>query len=93
MLRIHVQPDNKTTTITLEGQLAGPSVVKLNQVWTEFARLLPFTALQIDLRDVTEADAWGVKALRDIQAVTGAKLITSSPLAKYIAEDIARRCA
>lgn len=93
MLRIDIEQNHETVTIKLEGRLAGPSVVKLNRVWIEFARSLDSTKLQIDLRGVTQADAWGVKALRDIQAQTGATLITNSPLAKYIAEDIARRCA
>ena len=90
MLRIRVQQNSETVTIELDGSLVGPSVVKLNRVWIEFARLLDPTELFIDLRKVVQADAWGVKALRDIQSLTGAKLVTNSPLSRYIAEDIAR---
>jgi anti-anti-sigma regulatory factor len=92
MLRINVEQNNDTVIIQLEGRIAGSSVVKLNRVWIEFAHVLDPEKLFIDMRNVTQVDAWGVKALRDLQALTGARLITSSPLTKYVAEDIARHC-
>jgi anti-anti-sigma regulatory factor len=93
MLRINVQQDTEAVTIQLEGQVAGPSVVKLNRAWIEFAALPASTPFVIDLRNVTEADAWGVRALRDLQTLTGARMITSSPLSKYVAESVARHFA
>ncbi len=92
MLKINVQQDSEAVTIQLEGQVAGPAVVKLNRAWIEFAALPASTPFVIDLRNVTQADAWGVRALRDLQTLTGARLITSSPLSKYVAEDVARHC-
>ena len=88
-----MQQDSKAVTIQLEGQVAGPAIVKLNRAWIEFAALPASTPFVIDMRNVTEADAWGVRALRDLQSQTGARLITSSPLTKYVAEDVARHCA
>jgi anti-anti-sigma regulatory factor len=89
MLRIDVQRDSETVTIKLKGRFTGPSVVKLSHDWIELAGSKP---LLIDLRSVTHADGRGVKTLREIQSLTGAKLITNSPLTKYVAEGIARRC-
>jgi len=66
---------------------------KLNRAWIEFAASPASLPFVIDMRNVTEADAWGVQALRDFQSLRGARLITSSPLTKYVAEDFARHCA
>src|ERR1017187_8885428 len=93
MLRINIERNKDTATIKLEGSVAGPTIVKLNRIWIENDLLADSTPLMIDLRNVTHADAWGVRALRDIQTRTGARLITSSPLTKYVAEDVARNYA
>ena len=93
MLRIHVENNSGAVTVKLEGSVARPSIVKLNRIWIESAGLLDTTKLFIDIRAVTHADAWGVQALRNLQARTGARLITSSPLTKYLADNIVRRCA
>lgn len=93
MLRIEVQQDRDAVTIKLEGRVAGLAVKQLNRAWIDFAPSLGSALLSIDLRKVTRADAYGVKALRAIQALTGAKLITCFPLTRYVAEDVARHCA
>lgn len=93
MLLIQIQQNSEAAIIKLGGRLAGSSVGKFNRAWMEFAPLLGSRSLTIDLRNVTSADAFGVKALRNLQSLTGARLITDSPLTKYVAEDIARRCA
>ena len=93
MLRINVQQNAESVTVKLAGKIGRSSVVQLNRAWIESATLLPSAPHLIDLRDVTQADGCGVKALRDIQTLAGARLITSSPLTKYIAENIVRRCA
>jgi hypothetical protein len=93
MLLIEIQQNGEAVIIKLEGRLAGSAVGKLDRAWVEFAPLLGSRPLTIDLRKLTRADAYGVKALRNLQALTGARLVTNSPLTKYVAEDIARRCA
>jgi len=93
MLHIAIQQNREEAVITLEGRLAGSSVGKLNRAWMEFAPRLGSTPLTIDLRPVTRADAYGVKALRNLQSLTGARLITTTPLTRYVAEDVARGCA
>jgi ABC-type transporter Mla MlaB component len=93
MFQIRIQQNREAVTIALEGRLAGSSVKKLNRVWMEFAPQLGCTPLTIDLRHLTRADAYGVKALRNLQSLTGAKLITTTPLTRYVAEDVARGCA
>lgn len=74
--------------ITLEGRVAGPWVAELNRVWVETAPQLNNRTLSIDLRNVIYADASGKEVLREIYAHTHAKLIASSPWAKFLAEEI-----
>jgi anti-anti-sigma regulatory factor len=93
MFQIEIQQNCEAVTIKLEGRLAGSSVGKLNRAWMEFAPQLGSTPLTIDLRHLTRADAYGVKALRNLQSLTGARLVTCTPLTKYVAEDVARGCA
>ena len=93
MVHIAIQENREEVVIKLEGRLAGSSVGKLNRAWIEFAPRLGSTPLTIDLRHVTRADAYGVKALRNLQSLTGAKLLTTTPLSRYVAEDVARGCA
>jgi hypothetical protein len=93
MLLIDIQQNCEAVMIKLEGRLAGSSVRKLDRAWVEFAPLLGSRPLTLDLRKLIRADAFGVKALRNLQSLTGARLMTNSPLTKYVAEDIARRCA
>ena len=74
--------------MTLEGRVAGPWVAELRQVWFETASLLGNKTLNINLQNVTYADAPGKQLLRDIYAQTHARLIASSPWAQYLAEEI-----
>ena len=92
MFQIEIQQNREAVTIKLEGRLAGSSLRKLNRAWMEFAPQLGAAPLTIDLRHLNRADAYGVKALRNLQLLTGAKLITNTPLTQYVAEDVARGC-
>jgi hypothetical protein len=92
MLKIEIQRENEAVTIKLEGRVTGPAIAKLNEAWTELAALLPCTLIFVDMRNVTHADGRGVTTLRQIQSQTGTRLISNSPLTKYVAESIARHC-
>jgi anti-anti-sigma factor len=87
-LRITVREQESVTEITLEGRLAGPWVTELSRAWSEAAPRLGTRKVSIDLRDVTYSDEAGKQVLRDIFAQTNADLVTSSPLTKYLAQEI-----
>jgi hypothetical protein len=87
-LRITVQETDKSIDITLEGRVTGPWVAELSRVWVETAPQLGKKSLSIDLRNVIYADAGGKQLLRDIYSQTKAKLISNSPWAQYLAQEI-----
>ena len=87
-LKITIQNDDKAIEIRLEGRVAGPWVAELSRVWVETATQLGKKTLNIDLRNVIYADAFGKQVLREIYAQTHATLIASSPWAQYLAEEI-----
>jgi hypothetical protein len=46
--------------------------------------------LLIDLRQATEADALGIRVLREIYSQTRAQFLTGNAWTKYLAEEITR---
>lgn len=90
-LRITVREQESVTEITLEGRLAGPWVTELSRAWSELALRLGARKVSIDLRDVTYCDEAGKQVLREIVAQTNAELVTSSPLTKYLAQEISKK--
>ena len=88
MLRITTQEDEQAIEIKLEGRIAGPWAEEVTRAWIEIAARLATRKLSLDLRNVTYADALGMQALRHIHAISGAKLIASTPWTKYLAEEI-----
>jgi hypothetical protein len=43
-----------------------------------------------DLRNTTDADAIGIRLLREIYSQTAARFLTGNPWTKYLAEEIIR---
>ena len=72
----------------LEGRVAGPWASELDRVWEETAPRLASRQLVIDLHNVTYADANGKQVLRTIYAQTGAQLVTNTPWAQFLAEEV-----
>lgn len=87
-LKITVQQSDKEIEITLEGRVAGPWVAELQRVWVETAPQLESRKLILDIRNVTYADAAGLKALRAIYAGTQAEVAAGTPWTEYLAEKI-----
>ena len=87
-LRITIRENESEAEITLEGRLAGPWVVELSKAWRETAPRLGSRKVSLDLRDVTYSDEAGKQVLREIVAQTKAELVTSTPLTKYLAQEI-----
>ena len=63
MIRIRVEDQPKTTTLYVEGKLAGDSVDELRRVWTSVRNDSPGKETVIDLCAVRVVDAAGKKLL------------------------------
>jgi hypothetical protein len=90
MLRISTEQNVVSLAIALEGRIAGPWVAALSQTWQESAPSLGKRELLIDLRNTTDADAIGIRLLREIYSQTAARFLTGNPWTKYLAEEIIR---
>ena len=74
--------------LTLEGRLAGPWVAELDKAWRETAPRLGTKTLLLNLHDLTFSDEEGKQVLREIVAQTNADILSSTPLTKYLAQEI-----
>jgi ABC-type transporter Mla MlaB component len=89
VLRITVDEKPETVVLKLEGRLAGPWAAELGRFWREKAPNLAQKKLSLDLREITFADAGGMRLLKDIYSQTGAALLTGTPWTQYLAEEVA----
>jgi hypothetical protein len=85
LLRITKNCSSGTTTIKLEGKLAGPWVEEVERMWLES----PSGPLVLDLRSVTTVDQSGKQLLGRI-AGKGASFLADTPMTKYIVEQAAQ---
>jgi anti-anti-sigma regulatory factor len=89
VLRITVEEKPETVVLKLEGRLAGPWAAELGSFWQEKAPNIEKKKLSIDLREVTFADAKGIRLLQEIYSQTGAVLLTGTPWTQYLAQEVA----
>lgn len=87
MLKISVLDDGDPTILKLEGKIAGPWAMELDQEWQALATSLGSRKLCLDLCGVTFVDEKGKQVLRDIFTATGAEILANSPLTKYFADE------
>lgn len=87
-LRITVREEESLIKLTLEGRLAGPWVAELCKAWRETAPRLGSKKLHLDLRDLTFSDDEGKHVLREIVMQTSAEISSSTPLTKFLAQEI-----
>ncbi len=73
MIRINVQSQTESTTLYVEGKLAGDSVDELRRVWASARTESPGKETVIDLSDVRVVDGTGRKLLSQMH-VWGARL-------------------
>ena len=90
-LRITVHEQESLIEVTLEGRLAGPWVAELSRAWRETAPRLGSRKVILNLRDLTFSDSEGKQVLREIVAQTSAKILSSTPLTSYLAQEISNR--
>jgi len=91
VLRITVEEKPDAVVLKLEGRLAGPWAAELDRLWHEKAPNIAQKKLSLDLREITFADASGMRILQDIYSQTGAALLTGTPWTQYLAEEVAHR--
>ena len=92
-LRITIEESAEATDIKLEGRIAGLWADELRRTWLEIFPLPSARKLTINLCDATYADADGIQVLREIYSQHPARLITSTPLTQYLAEEVMREGA
>ncbi|MGD0097894.1 MAG: hypothetical protein ABSB60_15500 [Terracidiphilus sp.] len=87
-LRITVHQQQSSIEVTLEGRLAGPWVAELCKAWRETAPRLGTKKLHLNLNDLTFSDEEGKQVLREIVMQTNAEISSSTPLTKFLAQEI-----
>ena len=88
MLKVTTTDQNQTTTLKLEGKLAGPWVQEVTRVWSDTAQKTR-DGYVIDLRSVTFIDRPG-RALLAAMSKHGAQLIATDCLTRNIVDEIQR---
>ena len=88
MLKITVHPEGQSTTLLLEGRLAGPWVEELDRCWRQISTDQEARVV-VDLHNVTFVDAAGKGMLRQMRK-HGAELRASGCLMRCIVEEIAK---
>jgi hypothetical protein len=87
-LRITVLEQQSSIEVTLEGRLAGPWVAELSKAWRETAPRLEGKKLFLNLHNLTFSDEEGKQVLREIVLQTSPEIFSSTPLTKYLAQEI-----
>jgi hypothetical protein len=87
-LRITVHEQESLIKLTLEGRLVGPWVAELCKAWRETAPRLGSKKLSLDLRDLTFSNEEGKQVLREIVTQTSAEILSSTPLTRFLAQEI-----
>jgi anti-anti-sigma regulatory factor len=87
-LRVTIQTVDDGTVMTLEGRVTGPWAAELSRIWAEKAPLLISSPISVDLSNVTYADTNGKEVLREIYALSRAKLLTGDPWTQHLAGEI-----
>jgi len=90
MLRITTQVDTGTTTLKLDGRLAGPWVAELERCWRGALDTLGGRLLRLDLTGVTYIDAAG-KQLLDLMTCQQTQLLGVGLMAQSIIEEFLRQ--
>jgi anti-anti-sigma regulatory factor len=87
MLKITTVTNAESTTLKLEGRLAGPWVQELELCWGSIVGTMTTHPLTVDLSAVTYVDSNGKGLLKKIHR-QGAKLVASGCLTSCIVNEI-----
>jgi len=89
MLKITTLSDRHSTTLQLEGRLAGAWVKELDECWLSAVRTKTTLPLVVDLSAVTYIDAEGKDLLKKIYQA-GAELVASGCLTRCVVREITK---
>ena len=87
MLRITVHDKRGALTFQLEGRLAGPWVLVLQECWQSALARQPKPILRVDLTEVTSIDAAGKACLAAMHR-QGAEFVAADCLTKAVVAEI-----
>jgi hypothetical protein len=87
MLRITIKEQGESTTIRLEGKLAGPWVEELRQCWRKILAGSVNGNLMAELVAVTYVDSPGKELLREMHRA-GTKLVGRGVLTSHMLDEI-----
>jgi ABC-type transporter Mla MlaB component len=87
MLRIHIQREAESTSLTIEGKLTGPWVMELEKCWREEMSREPTGRVVVNLAAVSFVDAGGRELLSRMRR-QGARLIARGCLMKMLVDEI-----
>ena len=87
MLKITTHTNTQSTTLQLEGRLAGPWVGELERCWLSTVSAKTRSPLSVDLSAVTFVDAEGKELLNKIYQA-GAELVASGCLTSCVVNEI-----
>jgi anti-anti-sigma regulatory factor len=88
MLKITVEENTDAVILKLEGRLAGPWVAELDRLWEQTLPSLAERKLALDLREITYADASGIRTLKLIYSQTAAAVLAETAWSQYLAEKV-----
>lgn len=89
MLRITIESEGVAVPkLILEGRIAGPWVDELDRVWADASSKLAGKKIEIDVRNVTYANAAGKEVLRKIVTETHAELLTGGLSTQDLADEV-----
>ena len=87
MLKITTQIHAESTTLKLEGRLAGPWVQELERCWVSTVGMRKRYPLSVDLSAVTYVDSDGKDLLKKLHR-QGARLVASGCLTSCVVNEI-----
>jgi anti-anti-sigma regulatory factor len=87
MLRIGVQDESESASLTIEGKLTGPAAIELEKCWQRVIAAEPLKAIVVNLASVTFVDAQCRELLIRMRR-QGVKLVPTGCLMRAIVEQI-----
>ena len=87
MMRITIHEKTGSLMFRVEGKLVGPWVLELEHCWQQTLSSRPFSAVRVDVSEVTHVDAGGKQLLATMHA-QGAGLIAACCLMKAVVAEV-----
>jgi len=87
MMRITIHEQAESLIFHVEGKLVGPWVAELDHCWQQALSSKPFSAIRVDLSEVTHIDAGGKELLATMHD-QGAELIAACCLMKAVVAEV-----